>query len=80
MIVQVPTGNVVLEKLMLEAPALAVTLPPQLLTTLGELATNKLPPALLGRLSVKLASTGITFPLVRLKVIVLNAPGAKFVL
>jgi hypothetical protein len=62
-----------LEKLMLPAPALAVTEPPQLFTTLGVLATTRLPgtvPTFAGRLSVKLASIGTTFALVTLKVIV----------
>src|SRR5215469_2495344 len=59
---------------MLPLPATAVTDPPvQLLTTLGVVATTRLPgtvPTLLGRLSVKLALIGTTLPLVMLKVIV----------
>src|SRR5579864_8691201 len=65
--VQVPTGNVVFEKLMLVAAAVAVTLPPQLFTTLGVVATTRL----VGSVSVKLASIGTTLPLVMLKVMVL---------
>ena len=41
--VHVPTGNVLLEKLMLLVPAVAVTLPPQVLVTLGVEATTRLP-------------------------------------
>src|SRR5262249_56165091 len=77
--VQVATGSAALAKLMLLAPATAVTEPPQLLTTLGVVATTRLPglgPPTVGRLSVKLESIGTTFPLVRLKVIVLTlGPG-----
>src|SRR5215469_6538241 len=71
----VPTGNVLLEKLMLLVPAVAVTLPPQVFVTLGVEATTRLPgvvPTFVGRLSVKLALIGTTFALVMLKVIVLN--------
>src|SRR5215471_7690529 len=61
---------------MLPLPATAVTDPPvQLLTTLGVVATTRLPgtvPTLLGRLSVKLALIGTTLPLVMPKVIVLG--------
>ena len=42
-IVQVPTGKMLLVKLMLLVPAFAVTLPPQLLTTVGVAATTRLP-------------------------------------
>src|SRR5215470_6103994 len=71
----VPTGNALLEKLMLPAPATAVTLPPHVLVTVGVEATTRLPGTVLatvGRLSVKLALIGTTFALVMLKVIVLN--------
>lgn len=80
--VQVPTANEGLEKLILFAPAVAVTVPLQLLVTPGLEATTKLPgcgPTFCGRLSVKLASIGITFEFVMLKVIVLNAPVLKLV-
>src|SRR5215469_3583775 len=73
--VQAPAANKGLEKLMLPAAAFAVTVPLQLLTTLGVLATTRLPgcgPPTVGRLSVKSASIGITFPLVMLNVIVLG--------
>src|SRR5260370_41210452 len=66
--VRVQRGRIILEKLMLAVPAVAVTVPPQLLTTLGVFATTKFA----GRLSVKLASTGTTLPLVMLKVTVLG--------
>src|SRR5579884_2435891 len=56
---QAPTGKLALEKLMLPAPAVAVTVPPQVLVTLGVAATTS--PA--GRVSVKLASTAIVFGL-----------------
>jgi hypothetical protein len=65
-------------KLMLEAPAVAVTAelpPPQLLTMFGVLATTRLAT----RLSVKLASIGTALPLVMLKVIVLGTLGATVV-
>src|SRR5579872_574826 len=80
--VQAPTGNVVLEKLMLPAPAVAVTVPPQLLTTVGVVATTRLPgltPTLVGRLSVKLASMGTTFWFWIVKVIVLTVVPAPAV-
>ena len=74
--VQVPTGNNALAKLIVPDPAVApVTEPPQLFTRLGMPATNRLPgtvPTLVGRLSVKLAFIGTTLPLVILKVIVLG--------
>ena len=80
--VQVPTGKVLLVKLMLLAPALAVTLPPQVLVTLGVAATTRLhgrTPTFAGKLSVKLAWIGTTFPLVMLKVTVLNEPAFSVV-
>ena len=49
------------------APAFAVTVPPQLLTTLGVVATTRFA----GRVSVKLPLIGTTLPLVMLKVMVL---------
>src|SRR5579864_8665630 len=73
--VQLPTGKVALEKLILPEPAVAVTDPPQLLTTPGEVATTRLPgtvPTLAGRLSVKLASIGATLRLLMLNVTVLT--------
>lgn len=75
LIVHVPTANVALEKLMLPVPALAVTVPPQLLTTLGVVATRRLA----GRLSAKLASIVTVFPLVMLNVIVLGVLGVTVV-
>ena len=53
---------------MLPEPAVAVTVPPQLLITAGVVATTRFA----GRLSVKLASIGTTLPFVMLKVIVLG--------
>src|SRR5215470_16925682 len=73
--VQEPAANKELEKLMLPDPTFAVTEPPQVLTTLGVLATTRLPgcgPPTVGKLSVKSASIGITLPLVTLNVIVLG--------
>ena len=57
--VHAPTGRLALVKLMLPDPASAVTVPPQLLVTVGVAATTN--PA--GSVSVKLASTAITFGL-----------------
>src|SRR5579862_4703231 len=59
---------------MVPDPAVAVTVPPQGLTTLGVLATTRLPgtvPTFVARLSVKLASMATTLPLVIANVIVL---------
>lgn len=67
--VQVPTGNALFAKLMLLDPAVAVTVPPQLLTTVGAVATTRFA----GKLSVKLESIETTLPLVILKVMVLGA-------
>src|SRR6202795_3252413 len=75
LIVQVPTAKVVFEKLILPAPAVAVTVPLQLLTTFGGVATTRLPglvPTFVGRLSVRLASIGTVFPLVIENVMVLT--------
>src|SRR2546428_424824 len=66
---QVPTAKPALEKSMWVAAAGAVTVPPQLLTTLGVLATTTFE----GRLSTKLALIATTFPLVMLKVRVVDA-------
>ncbi len=63
---QVPAAKAVFVKLMLPLPAVAVTVPPQALTTLGVVATTR--PA--GRESVKLASIATVFPLVMAKVMV----------
>src|SRR6266852_175211 len=65
--VQVPVGVAALAKLMAPASETAVTDPPQLLTTLGVVATTR--PA--GRVSVKLPSIGTTLPFMMLKVRVL---------
>lgn len=73
--VHVPAGNRLLEKLILFDPAVAVTVPPQLLTTVGVVATTRLA----GRPSVKLASIGTTLPLVTLNVIVLGVLRATVV-
>lgn len=67
-IVQAPTGRAALVKLTLPAPAVAVTVPPQVLVTPGVAATTS--PT--GKVSVKLASTAITLGLVTLKVSVLG--------
>ena len=56
---QLPTGKVALEKLTLPEPAVAVTVPPQVLVTPGVAATTSPP----GRVSVKLASVAIVFGL-----------------
>jgi hypothetical protein len=67
--VQVPIANAALSlKMMLLAPAVAVTELPQLFTTAGVAATTKF----VGSVSVKLASIGAVFGLVMLKVIVLE--------
>src|SRR5215813_13870354 len=53
---QVPTGSAALVKLIVPAPATAVTVPPQVLVTLGVAATTRLPgcgPPTDGRVSVK---------------------------
>lgn len=78
-IVHVPTAKEGLEKPIVPEPAAAVTVPPQVFTMLGVEATTRLPgtaPVIVGKLSAKLASMGITFPLVTLKVRVLTfVPG-----
>src|SRR5262245_33092662 len=61
--VQAPTGRLAFEKLMLPEPATAVTVPPQVLVTPGVENTTR--PA--GSVSVKFASTAITFGLVTAK-------------
>ena len=66
---QVPAARAALAKLMLLAPAAAVTEPPQPLFTLGVAATTKFA----GRVSVKLASMDTVLLLVMLNVIVLGA-------
>src|SRR5215472_17660744 len=71
----VPTAKVVLAKLMVPVPAFAVTVPPQVLVTLGVVATTRFA----GRLSVKLESIVTVFPLVMLKVIVLGVFGVTVV-
>src|SRR5262245_25980515 len=71
---QVPTAKFGLSKVMVLVPAVAVTLPPQGFTTLGGLATTRLPgtvPTFWGKLSVKPASIVTTLPLVMAKVMVL---------
>lgn len=65
---QLPTANEPLPKLILPAPAVAVVVPPQVLTTLGGLATTR--PE--GKVSVKLESIVTAFGLVMLKVKVLG--------
>src|SRR5437899_8255105 len=67
--VQTPIGWLALEKVMLPDPATAVTVPLHVFVTPGVAATTN--PA--GRVSVKLASTGITLGLLMLKV---NVEGA----
>lgn len=62
-IVQTPTGVRLLLKLMLPLPAVAVTVPPQVLVTPGVAATCN--PT--GRVSVKLALIATTFGLLILK-------------
>src|SRR5262249_14120716 len=72
---QVPTANAALVKLIVPDPAAAVTVPPQVLVTAGVAATTRLPgcgPPTDGRVSVKLASIGTTLPLVIANVIVLT--------
>lgn len=64
-----PTGRLALLKLTLPEPATAVTVPPHVLVTPGVAATTS--PA--GRVSVKFASTAITFGLVTANVSVLEA-------
>ena len=64
---QVPAARELLVKLMLPLPAVAVTVPLQLLTSPFGVDTTRF----VARLSVKLASIGTTLPLVTLKVIVL---------
>src|SRR5215813_4909984 len=64
----VPTGKAVFEKLMAEAPAFAVTEPPQPLLTFGVGATIKP----VDRVSVKLASIGTTLGLLMVKVTVVT--------
>ncbi len=73
--VHVAAGKALLAKLMLLAPAVAVTVPPQLLTTVGVVATTRFA----GRLSVKLESMGTELPLVMLNVTVLGVFGATVV-
>src|SRR6266853_2198327 len=73
--VQLPTACAALEKLMLPAPALAVTVPTQCLTTCGGVATTRVS----GRVSVKLALIVTTFGLLIANVIVLGAPIATVV-
>src|SRR5215472_10064690 len=67
--VQVPDANDALVKLMVPVPAVAVTVPPQLLTTLGVVATTRFA----GKVSVKLALIATTFTLLSIEnVIVLG--------
>lgn len=69
-----PAGSAGLEKLIVPLPAVAVTDPPQLLTTLGVVATTRFAVRLFdGRVSVKLASIVTALELVMLNVIVLGA-------
>ena len=63
-----PTGKLALVKLTLEEPAAAVTVPPHVFVTPGVAATTR--PT--GRVSVKLASTAITFGLLTAKLSVLE--------
>lgn len=66
-------GKLLFAKLIEPEPAVAVTVPPQLLTTLGVLATTRLPgtvPTFDGKLSVKLPLMVTTLPFVIEKVIV----------
>ena len=65
---QVPTAKAELAKLTDPLPAVAVTVPPQPLTTVGVVATT----SPVGKVSVKLPLIGTTFPLVMLKVKVLG--------
>lgn len=68
-IVQVPIASRLLEKLIAPEPAVAVTVPPQLFTTIGVVATTRFA----GKLSVKLASIGTALTLLSmLNVIVLG--------
>lgn len=67
--VQEPTAKAGFEKLMVQVPAVAVTVPPQPLTTLGVAATTRF----VGSVSVKLASIVTEFPLVILNVTMLGA-------
>lgn len=66
---QAPAGTAELLKVIDPLPAVAVTVPPQLLITVGVVATTRLA----GRLSVKLPLIGTTFPLVIENVTVLGA-------
>ena len=68
LIVQVPAAKVGLLKLMVPVPAFAVTVPPQVLVTLGVVATNS--PG--GSASVKLESIVIVLGFVILKLAVLG--------
>jgi hypothetical protein len=68
-IVQGPTGKAAFVKLMVPAPAVAVTEPAQPFTTLGVVATTKFA----GNVSVKLALIATVFPFVMLNVRVLGA-------
>src|SRR5215472_15319119 len=65
--VQAPAGRAAFEKLITPVPAVAVTVPPQPLTTLGVDATSRFA----GRLSVKLPLMGTTLPFVIENVMVL---------
>src|SRR5260221_2614908 len=75
LMVQVPTGVAGLAKSMWVAVAAAVTVPPQLLTTVGVLATTRFD----GRLSTKLPSIATTLPLVMPKVRVLGVFGGTLI-
>ena len=70
-----PTGRLPLEKLIRPEPAVAVTVPPHVLVTPGVAATTS--PA--GKVSVKFASTAITFGLLTANVSVLEALTATVV-
>src|ERR1700753_1750346 len=72
---QAPTARLALEKLTLPEPAVAVTVPPQVLVTPGVAATTS--PA--GSVSVKLASTAMLLGLVTAKPNVEEAPTATVV-
>ena len=73
--VQVPTARFALVKLMLPEPAVAVTVPPQVFTTFGGVATTRLA----CRVSVKLELIVTEFPLLMEKVMVLTVFGVTVV-
>lgn len=72
---QVPAARLGFAKLMLPAPAVAVSVPPHVLLALGGVATTRFA----GRVSAKLESIVTVFPLVIEKVIVLGVFGVTVV-